>query len=64
METAQHFSLHVLIIWFSCELGPQIQGIDACSLHAQWASTSAVRTPSITYWQRSQSWIARPHIFE
>jgi hypothetical protein len=36
-------SLHVSIMWFSCKLGPLIWGIVACTLRAQWTSTSAVR---------------------
>jgi hypothetical protein len=43
VETAHPSSLHVSITWFYCELGPQIWGIGACTLRAQWTSTSAVR---------------------
>jgi hypothetical protein len=40
VETEHPSSLHVSIMWFTCELGPLIWGIGAC---AQWTSTSAVR---------------------
>jgi hypothetical protein len=43
VETALPSFLHVSIIWFSCELGSLIWGIGACTLRAQWTSTSAVR---------------------
>jgi hypothetical protein len=43
VETAQPSSLHVSIVWFSCESGPLIWGIGACTLRDQWTCTSAVR---------------------
>jgi hypothetical protein len=43
VETAHPSSLNVSIMWFSCKLGPLIWGIGACTLRAQWISTSAVR---------------------
>jgi hypothetical protein len=43
VETARPSSLHVSVMWFSCKLGPLIWGIGACTLRAQWTSTSAVR---------------------
>jgi hypothetical protein len=64
VETAHPSSLHVSIMWFSCELRPLIWGIGACTLCAQSTSTSAVRTPSIAYWRISRSWIVLPRIFE
>jgi hypothetical protein len=64
VETAHPYSLHVSIIWFSCELGPLIWGIGACTLRAQWTPTSAMRTLLIAYWRISRSWIALPQIFE
>jgi hypothetical protein len=36
-------SLHVSIIWFSCELGPLIWGIGAYTRRSLLTSTSAVR---------------------
>jgi hypothetical protein len=32
VETAQPSSLYVSVMWFSCELGPLIWGIGACTL--------------------------------
>jgi hypothetical protein len=43
VETAHPSSLNVSIMWFSCKLGPRIRGIGACTIRAQWTSTSAVR---------------------
>jgi hypothetical protein len=35
--------LYVSIMWFFCKLASLIRGIGACTLRAQWTSTSAVR---------------------
>jgi hypothetical protein len=44
VETAHPSSLNVSIMRFSCKLDPLISGIGACTLRAQWTSTSVVRS--------------------
>jgi hypothetical protein len=44
-------------------LGPLTWGVGACDLRAQWISTSAARTSSISYLRISRSCIITPHTF-